>query len=210
MKLCLTIFIVYLFAITSTMAQDKHTGEVSLGGRNVISLFNDGNFDNTGMGMGGQFRVRLSEKINTEWFLDYITTDLNKLANRKDYHIGWSVMYYPTDVNKQLVPYVIAGHCFDYTRVSEYSNTSNSVERWSSAVQMGLGNHFKLTNKLDFSASAQYMIHMGGDIHVDDTWLAEPPSQIIIEKHEGMDLEGHILISLSINYNLGKLWSKKE
>ncbi|MDQ3191037.1 MAG: hypothetical protein M3Q58_05535, partial [Bacteroidota bacterium] len=141
-------------------------GLLQLGMRSTVSAF--GNNGNTGTGIGGQFRIKLANKLNTEWFTDYITTDIDGLGRRVDGHIGWSVLFYPLkDYNEnKFTPYIIAGHCFDYTKVSinsypEMDIASSNVSRWSSAVQMGAGTHFHITPKTDISLSAQYMSHLG-------------------------------------------------
>ena len=46
-------------------------GTLSFGQRTTLSAFNHGN-EASALGIGGQFRIRLSERINTEWFFDYL------------------------------------------------------------------------------------------------------------------------------------------
>ena len=91
---------------------ENPSGTFSLGVRNTFSTF------------GGQFRVQLSNRINTEWFADFINEDIDGLATRNDYHIGWSVMIYPFNTQTKVVPYLLAGHCFDYTKVRSTFNTA--------------------------------------------------------------------------------------
>jgi hypothetical protein len=66
-----------------------NSGLVTLGFRSSISMFNDGNWNSVGTGAGGQFRIRLSEQINTEWFYDYLTANADYFTHRTDEHIGW-------------------------------------------------------------------------------------------------------------------------
>ncbi|MGL4599812.1 MAG: hypothetical protein ACRCYO_19965, partial [Bacteroidia bacterium] len=61
-----------------------HVG-VRMFGEKIFHLFAEAEY------VFGQFRIRLTDRINTEWFADYISTNLNNLASRSDYHIGWSV-----------------------------------------------------------------------------------------------------------------------
>ena len=48
-------------------------GTTSAGGRSSLSLFNDGHGGDALNGVGGQFRVRLSERVNTDRFYDYFS-----------------------------------------------------------------------------------------------------------------------------------------
>jgi hypothetical protein len=182
------------------------SGIMSLGARSTFSLFNDGAWQNAGTGAGGQFRIQASDHVNTEWFLDYITGNVGDFAHRQDLHIGWSVMLYPGSKAADpglIQPYVLAGHCFDYTKISENRNTSNYVERWSSAVQGGAGMHFNLSKRFDLSTTLQYMIHLGNDVH------AHKNGDIVdIHKESGVNLEGHILANISVNYKIADLWKK--
>lgn len=185
--------------------KNKPGGIFSLGVRAPLSAFNDGDWRNMGTGAGGQFRIRIAERLNTDWFFDYVTGNVGNFASRTDYHIGWSVAYYlgkksPDEVKVQ--PYVIAGHCFDYTNQKDNNNRSNFSERWSSAVQAGFGTHFNLTKRFDVSTTLQYMIHMGTDIRAEK----DVNNVVVFEKQSGVNLEGHIFFNLSLNYKLVDLW----
>ncbi len=194
----------------STTAAEKESGTFSLGVRNTFSTF--GATENLGVGFGGQFRIRVSNRINTEWFTDFINEDIDGLATRNDYHIGWSVMIYPFKTKAKLVPYVLAGHCFDYTKVRTTYNiyTSNppqTVSRLSSATQVGLGTHINLSEIVDISLSSQYMMHLGSDVHAE-THEHNGVKEIHIAKegHSGFSLEGHLLFTLSVNFKIAQLW----
>ncbi len=179
-------------------------GVFSLGNRTTLSTFNDGKSGNRGMGAGGQFRLQLSNRLNTEWFADYLTGNEGTLANRVDAHIGWSVMYYlaaPKDKLPLFQPYILAGHCFDYAHLEENLNKQNYAERWSSAVQAGTGMHYNLSQRFDLSATIQYMIHLGTDIHAE-----QQDAVVTFVKETGLSLEGHLLFNLSLNYKIIDLW----
>ena len=135
-------------------------------------------------------------------FADYITTNLSNEAHRIDYHIGWSVLYYLKDDNEsKLAPYFLAGHCFDYTRLSLNVPGASTLKRWSSAVQAGLGSHIGLTSLLDLSITAQYMLHLGNNIEV---MLGDGVN--VLRKSSGSSTEGHFLLTFSLNQKIGKLW----
>jgi hypothetical protein len=181
-------------------------GKVSFGLRSTISMFNHG--ENTvGRGVGGQFRIQLLDRLNTEWFADYLPGTLSANANRRDYHIGWSVMYYLKDhdqFKRSFLPYILAGHCFDYTRINVHNGGNFNVAyqdpnfRWTSAIQAGLGSHYNITQRLDLSLSAQYMMHFGKHLH-----LEESGNDITIYREDHGGIEGHLLVTLSMNYKFG-------
>lgn len=209
-KIIYTVFLFIIVSYVKVNAQDnmriknKPGGIFSLGVRAPISAFNDGDWRNFGTGAGGQFRIRLAERLSTDWFFDYVTGNVSDFANRTDYHIGWSVVYYLGKESPDLrgiQPYVLAGHCFDYTNQKDNLNKNNFAERWSSAVQAGLGTHFNLTKRFDVSTTLQYMIHMGTDIHAD-----KHDGVVVFEKESGVNLEGHLFFNLSLNYKIVDLW----
>jgi len=185
--------------------RDIESGYFQFGVRNTVSAFSDAGAN--GFGYGGQFRIRISKQLNTDWFGDYITTDIAGIARRIDEHIGWSVLAYPfnSETTKgKLTPYILAGHCFDYTKVSK--NGSNfSKDRWSSAVQAGLGMHYNITDKMDVSLTGQYMMHLGYEINTT-VFEVDGKKNILIEKNKIKGIEGHLLINLSLNVRLCDLW----
>jgi opacity protein-like surface antigen len=203
MKQMLLIACLFPFSI---LAQADKPGTVSFGVRSTVSLFNHGGEDDAGYGAGGHFRVLLTKRLNTEWFADYLSNATHDSAARRDAHIGWSVMYYLVETQgfeRKFTPYVVAGHCFDYTQVSlNHINPfidaigPETESRWSSAIQAGLGTHYNLTQRFDVSIAAQYMIHFGEEYHIEEL----PYRRIVTEYHNG--LEGHLLVSLSLNIKL--------
>jgi len=203
MKYVLTATAMLLFSLCP-FAQNN-AGTFSLGTRNTLSLFNEDKI--AGKGIGGQFRIQFSDRLNSEWYFDYITSHAGPTF-RNDHHIGWSVMLYTRNnhsFDHLFQPYLIAGHCFDHSRVAEKNNTSNSVSRLSMATQAGLGTHINITSKLDCSLSGQYMLHFGKEIHTEIDG-----SEVVIEKHDHTHADGHLLFTLSFNYKFFKLWNKNR
>lgn len=210
--------VVALMVAITTFGQSKFAnkpgGQLSLGIRSTTSLFSDES--GVGTGFGGQFRLRLFHLVNTEWFADYITSDLyNGLGNRTDYHIGWSVMFYPGFAYRQnerlkLQPYLLAGHCFDYTRCeSNVAFEPNYLTRWSSAVQAGLGFHLPVHDRVDLSLSGQYMMHLGTEINAQVRRNAGGMEYLYFDEEARVGLEGHLLVTFSLNVRLADLWKNK-
>jgi len=204
MKKTLLVIVLFPFFGNSQPLNIKKTqsGIFSTGIRTTISTFNGGELSNIGTGLGGQFMIQLSDRINTSWYADYIRGSSNELSTRTDYHIGWSVMYILTKKRTpKIKPFVMAAHCFDYTKLTENANLSNSITRGSSAIQMGGGFHYNLTERMDLTFVSQYMIHLGEDIHAEVR-----NGNLEYEKHKGAGLEGHLLFHIGINYKIADLW----
>ncbi len=186
---------------------DKESGYFQLGVRNVVSGFSDDGA--YGFGYGGQFRIRVLSRLNTDWYADYITTDIAGIAKREDLHIGWSVLAYPFNnetTKGKFTPYILAGHCFDYTKVSKNSD-GYFQEKWSSAVQAGLGAHYTINDRTDISLTAQYMMHLGKDIHAE-VFEMDGNKEVLIEKHDVSGIEGHLLMNISLNVRLFDMWDQ--
>lgn len=208
---CISLLLSLIFLNLRTLAQEEkparydrdNTRWFSLGGRSTTSLFSD---DGSGLGTGGQFRVQLSSRVNTDWFADYIVVNEDGLVRSEYYHIGWSVLFYPFEnlqFPRLLQPYILAGHCFDYNKKTVLRQPGNSKDRWGSAVQAGVGTHFNLSQRFDVSFTCQYMIHLTAELEAE-----EDATGISIVSNKGSALEGHLLSTLSINYKLCRLWGK--
>ena len=186
---------------------EKQGGNFSLGMRNTISFFNDGDPKGIGTCIGGHFRLQVANRVNTEWYADIFTSSIKKIAHRNDYHIGWSVMYYiidPRGFERKLTPYVLAGHCFDITSIKINGVNGSTGSRFSSMVQCGIGTHYNITPKVDLSFTAQYGFHLGKELDLEEE---EGVYKIVTQKNAGW--QGHLMISISVNYKIVKLWKRK-
>lgn len=206
MKYLLSIVII-VFSFSDIISQELNIkknqgGLFSVGVRSTTSIFEHKSLGINGFGFGGQFRLQLADRINTEWFADYMRGNISQLASRTDYHIGWSVMYYFTDKTAPPVkPYIIAGHCFDRTELTDNSDRTNSIVKNSSAIQAGAGVHFNLTERFDITFTAQYMFHLGKDVHAHIENEA-----VMLHSKKGTGIEGHLLLNFGINYKIADLW----
>jgi hypothetical protein len=188
---------------TNDKPESSNSGWFSLGGRSTLSSFSH---DGTGLGTGGQFRIQFSERVNSDWFADYITINIKDRVRSEYYHIGWSILYYPIERLRYPLlfqPYILAGHCFDYNRKTIIQEPTVSKSRWGSAVQVGVGSHLNLSEKFDVSFTCQYMMHftreLESEINGDIVSLADSKQST---------LEGHLLTTISMNYKVLRLWKK--
>lgn len=202
LSLVVTLFLHQYCTAQHTTTDDRIAGSLSLGLRTTISAFSD---DGIGLGTGGQFRIRLADRINTDWFADYISITQDKVVQSKYAHIGWSVLFYPLKPKsfptQRLQPFILAGHCFDYNEKKVILQPSIQAHRWGSAVQAGLGSHVWFSKRCDFTIKIQYMMHLTNELEV----LKQDGTYSILS-HKTNALEGHLLTTLSINYKLINLW----
>lgn len=202
----LCMFSFFLIVLTSLSAQQDSTqnsgaGQFSLGVRSSISMVYEHQWNRLAFGSGGQFRLRFSDKVNSDWFIDFLTGNLSDFAHRTDVHIGWSMLYYPlTRKNPFIQPYILAGHCFELLEIKENGNPQNSVSRRSASVQAGIGTHFRLTPRMDLSFVGQYMIHFGTNIRVSKY------PELTFTKPGGIRIQDHLLFHVSVNYQIADLW----
>lgn len=196
--------VVFMLPLKAQELQIKKTraGTFSLGARSSLGLVNDGKWQRTAFGTGGQFRIQFSDRVNTEWFADHLKADLSDYAWRADTHIGWSVMYYLTKNPEPLIqPYLLAGHCFEYLKFTDNTSPANHAERWSASIQVGIGTHFNITKRFDISLATQYMLHLGTKITASNN-----EGVTSFTKTKGAGIHDHILLNLSINYKIADLW----
>ena len=186
----------------------KGGGNFSLGVRSTFSAFSDGK-PTFGMGAGASARIQILDRLNTEWFGDYMTSNLYNKAHRTDVHIGWNVMFYlinPKGFTRKFTPFIAAGHCFDYTGIRLNGPGQPMHERWTSAVQMSLGCHYNITPKFDISLTTLYMLHLGREVDAD----LEKDGTVTINDHSNAGWEGHVMFIVSVHYKFAKLWKPKS
>lgn len=184
-------------------------GNLTFGLRSTNSVFSHDRVP--GLGTGVNCRIQFLDKLSTEWFADWITMDLKGAGTRSNAHIGWSVLFYPKKMNR-IVPYLMAGHCFDYALVTPLSTafvdrSSEQLEGWRSAVQAGVGAHCFLSDRFNLTFAAQYMLHLGNhlDYELQTVGNGYYLNTNVTGNHEE-SLEGHVLLTMSLNYRIADLW----
>ncbi len=219
LTLMLVLFIGTAFGQEVTEKINTHKGEFSWGIRSTGSMFSES--DNYfGIGAGFQVRYRVTDRLGSEWFADWITTDIGGLGQRIDAHIGVSAIIYPGKNPNQkgkFTPYVMGGFCGDYTKITsnlshndlDDTHTQDSKDRWSFATQLGLGTHYNITETFDISLSTQYIMHFGADIHSEIETNDHGEEFLHIHHEDGSSLEGHWFLTLSANIMLADLVKKK-
>jgi len=187
---------------------DNFGGVFSFGARSDINIFTAAP-KSPGIGSGGSVRLQILERLNTEWFGDYITTSLYGKLHRVDAHVGWNVMFYvisPKGFKRKFTPFIAAGQCFDYTSVQMDGENQKLYSKSTAAVQMELGCHYNITPRFDISLSTLYDLHLGKDLDTD----LNPDGTVSITESKGAGWEGHVMIILSAHYKICRLWNLKK
>lgn len=179
-------------------------GRFGLGMRNAANLWGDNQM--LGIGAGGQFKLAFSPRVNTDFFADLIDSKGEKGSFRKDYHIGWAVqfgLFKGGFGSRKFVPYIMAGQCFDLTKVGVVYQTASPLV-FSAAVQGGVGVSSFVHRNVELNLQLQYMMHMTQHVHLD--WDELGVASYEIDK--GASTEGHLLTTFSMTFYFLNLWKR--
>ena len=193
---------------TKEIFTDNFGGVVSFGARTDVNIFTAAP-KSPGIGTGGSVRIQMLDRLNTEWFGDYITSSLYGKVHRVDAHIGWNVMFYilsPKGFTRKFTPFIAAGQCFDYTSVQMNGENPQLYKKSTAAVQMEVGCHYNITPRFDISLATLYDLHLGKDLDTD----LNPDGTVSVTESKGAGWEGHVMIILSAHYKIFRLWNVKK
>lgn len=192
---------------------DDPTGFLSMGARNSIGIFESNGQKFFGTGAGGQFALQIAKDFNSHWFADWIVSNIDNVAQRFDFHSGFSMMPQVFSIpagKKHLGVFPLAGICIDYTKFSittgnNYKHGPAWLERYSFAVQAGCGVTLPVSKRLDFSFESHYMLHIGTDVEIE-----MEGKNVELTKLTGTNLEGHLFFAVSMDFKLFRLWKKRS
>jgi hypothetical protein len=215
----LTVLFLLLFITDLLTAQTNkdsvpdQTGYLSMGARNSVGIFTSNGKYFVGTGAGGQFALRIAKNFNSHWFADWIVSNIENKAQRYDFHSGFSMMpevFSPRVGKTHIALFPLGGICIDYTKFSittgnNYTNGPTFLERYSFAVQAGLGLTVPVSKRLDFSFETHYMFHIGTDVEINIDG-----DNVELIKKTGTNMEGHLFFAISMDYKLFRLWRKKS
>ena len=202
----LPVLLVLLLLPHLGQAQDNRLsgGRVGLGMRNAINLW--GGNKMFGIGAGGQFKLAFSPRVNTDFFADVIDSKGENNSFRKDYHIGWGVQFALPGQgfgSHKVVPYLMAGQCFDLTKVGVAFQTQSPLV-FSAAIQGGAGISSFVHKNVELNLQAQYMMHMTQHVHLNFDELGAATYDI----DKGASAEGHFLTTFSVTFYFLSLWNR--
>ena len=198
-----------LQAQTIKDSEIDNTGYLSMGARNSFGIFTTNGKYFVGTGAGGQFALQIAKNFNSQWFSDWIVSNIDNKAQRSDFHSGFSMMPEVISLRTgktQIAIFPIGGFCIDYTKFSittgnNYTFGPATVERYSFAAQVGAGLTIPISNKFDFTFDVHYMTHIGTDVDIKMDDIG-----VILVKDTGTNLEGHLFFAISMDYKLFRIW----
>lgn len=178
-------------------------GTFSIGIRSGLSFESSADGLNMSQGLGMQFRIMPTKRINTEWFAESYHGPYGDLGVRTDTHIGALALLYPQRRMQRVAPFLAVGPNADFIKIRDRLNKNNFESRWCIGAQAGIGFHINMTYRFDMTVSTQYMLHFGQTValQLDD-------GNIIYLPHDGSGLDGHLLFNISFNYKMADLWKK--
>jgi hypothetical protein len=144
--------------------------------------------------------------VNTDWFSDIIQSRGEHNSFRNDYHIGWAVQFALPKAGFQYhkpVPYILAGQCFDLTRVGVRNGPTTPLI-FSAAVQGGAGLSWFVHRNMELNLQAQYMMHLTKHVHLD----FDEAGVATTEVENGPSPEGHLLGTLSFTFYFLQIWNR--
>ena len=94
-------------------------------------------------------------------------------------------------------------------RFTRYIQASALPNDEAGAMQGGFGIHYNITRKFDVSLLSQYMLHLGTNIITSIDETGQGQQYFSITHGPGLSREGHLLTTLSLNYEIGNLWGGK-
>jgi hypothetical protein len=200
----LIVLLVMLPAFGQAQENRLAAGRFGLGMRNAFNLW--GGNKMFGTGAGGQFKLAFSPRVNTDFFADIIDSKGEYNSFRKDYHIGWGVQFALAKQgfgSHKIVPYVMAGQCFDLTKVGVVYETASPLV-FSAAVQGGAGISSFVHRNVELNLQAQYMMHMTQHVHLN----FDESGSASYDVEKGASAEGHFLTTFSVTFYFLSIWNR--
>ncbi len=159
---------------------------------------------------GAQMKIKISRRINTEWFADYFPATIKWAAERRDIRMGSAIQYYPLHeiyTGKECTPYFSIGPTSTYTRISvrDYGSQQWEAKRWSFGVIAGMGMLLNISKKLNFGFVTQYCSQLTTEFKFVNTVSDEHNFPVRLPDTK-IGYEGQLLFCMSVNYTLDDLW----
>lgn len=203
-------------SITNEQAMAQHvqtknpySGDLQFGLRGTLNPFIKN--ASSWIGYGAQMRIKISRRINTEWFADYFPATIKWSGERRDIRIGSAIEYYPLHeiyTGKECTPYFSIGPTSTYTQLNSRTFNAESWEakRWSFGVIAGMGMLLNVGKKLNFGFVTQYCSQVATELKFNKKYVGDAKSLPTKIPDTKVSYEGQLLLCMSVNYTIGNLW----
>jgi hypothetical protein len=160
---------------------------------------------------GAQLRIKISRRVNTEWFADYFPATIKWAAERRDIRMGSAIQYYPLHeiyTGKECTPYFSIGPTSTYTQINSRTFNAESWEakRWSFGVIAGMGMLLNVSRKFTFGFVSQYCAQVATEFKFRKSTISSVSDSQTTLPDNKISYEGQLLFCMSVNYTLGDLW----
>ncbi|MCS6917920.1 MAG: hypothetical protein RMK52_06455 [Chitinophagales bacterium] len=152
-------------------------------------------------GGGVQARLMVLQRLNTEWYAEWLRGGFSDAAYRTDVHLGLNTLLYFQRRLQRVAPFVLTGIAADALTLHNRLTARHRTSSWTTALQGGIGFHINLTWRSDLTVSAAYQHHLSHQaiLQTEESILAQVP-------RSGRTGDGHLLVTLSMNYKITDLW----
>lgn len=177
---------------------------VIIGIRTGISLL----FDpaSIGFGYGVNMRIYLSKHWDVELYGDNFITDILNLGYRHDLNCGGSILYYWVERHykrHKITPFLLAGFCSSDNKLHSYEiyNAQFQFEAWAPWFNLGCGEHYAITKRLDFTVEGLYSLPLS--THPVGQLIPNGDTHYLLVKTKPGFNPGGIFFIFSLNYFIG-------
>lgn len=189
--------------------KNPYSGDLQFGLRGTLNPFIKNAV--SWIGYGAQVRVKVSRRVNTEWFADYFPATIKWNGERRDIRIGSAIEYYPLHeiyTGKECTPYFSIGPTSTYTQLNSRTFNAESWEakRWSFGVIAGMGMLLNVGKKLNFGFVTQYCAQAATEFKIQNSTISDVSDSRTTLPDTKVSYEGQLLFCMSVNYTLGDLW----
>ena len=189
--------------------KNPYSGDLQFGLRGTLNPFVKN--ATSWIGYGAQMRIKISRRVNTEWFADYFPATIKWSGERRDIRIGSSIEYYLLHeiyTGKECTPYFSIGPTSTYTQINSRSFNAESwgAKRWSFGVIAGLGLLLNVGKKLNFGFVTQYCAQVATGFKFQNTTISDVSDSRATLSDTKVSYEGQLLFCMSVNYTLCDLW----
>ncbi|MCS6990547.1 MAG: hypothetical protein NZL95_01640 [Chitinophagales bacterium] len=156
---------------------------------------------NLAQGVGLQARLLVLQRLNTEWYVEWLRGGFSDEAFRTDLHLGFNILGYFQRRLQRVAPFLMTGFAADALTLNNRLEARHRTTSWTTAVLGAIGFHINLTWRSDLTIAVAYQHHL-----VHQALLQTAEGILAQVPRSGRTGDGHLLVQLSMNYKITDLW----